>query len=575
MYKYRATSLLGGDADRKAGEKQQVEILILTASTGAGHNSVTTALQETLEEVAPSITVHVHDVLASTKPCLPNWYDATVEYAPWLWRLFYRTTDHEWAVRLGTATVRPWEHQLRASLEAMQPDLVISVHPICTQLAAGILRSAHHRAPLHCVVTDLATVHQSWASEQVRQYYVATSEAGAALTARGIDPHRIRVTGLPLRAAFGSFDSEPPMDSRPRVLLLGGGRPSRRLEAVARELAAPGLSHDLTVVCGRNRSLQRRLARDLGSRATVLGWRNDIAALMRASSVVVTKAGPTTVAEALSQARPLVIYQALEDQETGNVALATRCGSASYSPDVDAIAQSVALARQSRRARDSAGAAWWGRAGRRTAEQIAASLDRSPVRASHHPGTLSEDSQRPAHEIYNPISGERIVIQQNAAQTGGRLLSFDLFLPPGGHVPARHVHPSQEERFTVLEGQMHFRLGHRRRKIVAGPGETVLVPPGTVHWFGNPGREISLARVEARPALRLQEAFEHTAAMEVVQRFPGVRTPRVSDLAAFLIEYQRELAVPDVPAWTVRTFLAPLAWMGRRRARHTDRQAAA
>ena len=344
---------------------------------------------------------------------------------------------------------------------------------------------------------------------------------------------------------------------------------------MAYELAASDASHDLTVVCGRNTRLQHRLAHVLGSRATVLGWRDDIAALMRASSVVVTKAGPTTVAEALSQARPLVMYQALEDQETGNVALATRSGSARYVPDVDDIAPAVTLASQSRIAGDSSVATWWRGAGRRTAEQIVAALDSSPARASICSLGSMEQSRPAAREIYNPISGERIIIRQDAAQTGGRLLSFDLFLPPGGHVPARHVHPNQEERFTVLQGQMHFRVGRRRRKIVAGPGDTVVVPPGTTHWFGNRGQEVSLARVEARPALRLQEAFEHTAAMEVVRRFPGLRTPRLSDLAVFLIEYQRELAVPDVPAWTVRTFLAPLAWIGRRRSRHVRPEAAA
>ena len=58
--------------------------------------------------------------------------------------------------------------------------------------------------------------------------------------------------------------------------------------------------------------------------------------------------------------------------------------------------------------------------------------------------------------IDNPISGERIVIRESGVQTGGRLLSFDLFLPPGGHVPARHVHPIQEEQFTVVAGRMRF-----------------------------------------------------------------------------------------------------------------------
>src|SRR4030081_2891400 len=107
------------------------------------------------------------------------------------------------------------------------------------------------------------------------------------------------------------------------------------------------------------------------------------------------------------------------------------------------------------------------------------------------------------HVIDNPISGERIVIRQSGADTQGRLLSFDLFLPPGGHVPATHTHPVQEERFTVVTGRLRFRLD--RRTLLANPGETVVVKPGTVHWFGNAAASSSVARVEIRPALRMQE----------------------------------------------------------------------
>jgi quercetin dioxygenase-like cupin family protein len=166
--------------------------------------------------------------------------------------------------------------------------------------------------------------------------------------------------------------------------------------------------------------------------------------------------------------------------------------------------------------------------------------------------------------IDNPISGERIVIRESGADTGGRLLSFDLFLPPGAHVPARHVHPVQEERFTVVAGRMRFRLG--RGTIVAGPGETVLVPPGKAHWFGNAGKdEVAHARVEVRPALRMQEFFETTEAMGRSGHFLGTRLPRLSDLALVLIEFQREVAVPDVPEFLVRIFMTPFAWLGRRR----------
>jgi quercetin dioxygenase-like cupin family protein len=167
--------------------------------------------------------------------------------------------------------------------------------------------------------------------------------------------------------------------------------------------------------------------------------------------------------------------------------------------------------------------------------------------------------------IDNPVSGERIVIRETGAETGGRLFSFDLFLPPGGHVPAGHVHPVQEERFTVVCGRMRFRLGWRT--VVANPGETVRVPPRTAHWFRNAGPEVAHVRVEVRPALRMQQFFEMTEAMARSGHLPGTRLPRPSDLALMLVEFQREVAVPSVPAFLVWALAAPLARLARRRRR--------
>ncbi|HWE64911.1 MAG TPA: hypothetical protein VHB98_24620, partial [Chloroflexota bacterium] len=84
-------------------------------------------------------------------------------------------------------------------------------------------------------------------------------------------------------------------------------------------------------------------------------------------------------------------------------------------------------------------------------------------------------------------------------------------------------------------------------------------------WFGNAGAGVSHARVEVRPALRMEELFESAAAMGVARYVPGTQMPRLSELALFLREFQRELAVPEVPAFLVRAFLAPFAWLGRRR----------
>jgi quercetin dioxygenase-like cupin family protein len=164
--------------------------------------------------------------------------------------------------------------------------------------------------------------------------------------------------------------------------------------------------------------------------------------------------------------------------------------------------------------------------------------------------------------IVNPISGERIVIRQSGAETGGELLSFDLYLPPSGHVPAEHIHPVQEERFTVIEGQMRFRLG--RQTILARPGETVRIPPGRAHWFGAAGAQAAHAYVEVRPALRMEEFFAENEALSLAGHLGGTRLPRLTDLARILLEFRREVAIPYAPAFLVRAALTPLAWLGRR-----------
>lgn len=165
--------------------------------------------------------------------------------------------------------------------------------------------------------------------------------------------------------------------------------------------------------------------------------------------------------------------------------------------------------------------------------------------------------------ISNPISGEQIVIHTSGAETNGELLVFDLFLPPGTQVPSRHTHPVQEERFTILAGTMRFRLG--QRNILATPGDILVVPPGVAHWFGNEGSDVTHARVEVRPALRMEELFVAAATIETgIHSSFGHRVRQLSFLVRLLIEFQREVAAPGLVAWLVRPILAIAARLDRR-----------
>jgi quercetin dioxygenase-like cupin family protein len=169
--------------------------------------------------------------------------------------------------------------------------------------------------------------------------------------------------------------------------------------------------------------------------------------------------------------------------------------------------------------------------------------------------------------IENPASGERITFRRLAAETGSELLAIDLELPAGRRVPGGlHVHPLQEERFEVVSGRLRLRLGRTgRKRIVAGPGETIVVPAGMPHDFANAGDEDALVRVEVRPALQMERLFETAVALAEQGRTMRNGIPKPLDLALFVREFEQEVQGAFPPLWLQRIVLAPLAWMAERR----------
>jgi mannose-6-phosphate isomerase-like protein (cupin superfamily) len=170
----------------------------------------------------------------------------------------------------------------------------------------------------------------------------------------------------------------------------------------------------------------------------------------------------------------------------------------------------------------------------------------------------------PGQTLVNPASGERITFRRTAAETDGELVAIDLELPASARVPGGlHIHPKQEERFEVVKGTMQFRM--RRKRVVAGPGDVVVVPAGVPHDFANGGDETALVRVDIRPALKMEQLFETAVALAEQKRTTRSGIPKPLDLALFTREFENEVQAAFPPRWFQRLALAPLAWLARGR----------
>jgi 1,2-diacylglycerol 3-beta-galactosyltransferase len=138
----------------------------------------------------------------------------------------------------------------------------------------------------------------------------------------------------------------------PTVLIVGGGDGMggiiQQAIALGEKLAAKGAEdgkiYQMVVVCGKNENAQNTLSsKDWGENVNVVvnGFVDNMDEWMRSSDVIVTKAGPGTIAEASICGLPCMLSSYLPGQEEGNVPFVEEAGFGTYSGNPTKIAETV------------------------------------------------------------------------------------------------------------------------------------------------------------------------------------------------------------------------------------------
>jgi quercetin dioxygenase-like cupin family protein len=163
--------------------------------------------------------------------------------------------------------------------------------------------------------------------------------------------------------------------------------------------------------------------------------------------------------------------------------------------------------------------------------------------------------------IENPVTGERITFLATSADTEGESVVIETVVQPGGFVAAAHVHPKQEERFEVVSGTLGLKIDGK--EIVAAPGDTLTVPPGTPHRFWNGGDDAVRFRCEVRPALQFEQLLETMFALAADGKTNRKGMPNLLRLAVIARAHFDVVRLPFPPAFVQRSGLALGAPLGR------------
>jgi 1,2-diacylglycerol 3-beta-galactosyltransferase len=355
-------------------------ILILISDTGGGHRNSALAVSEALAKVYPDAhNITILDIFTKYaafpfSKLIPIYRAATRH--PYVWgSLYYAGLVSPIKLLVDQLCWVCCYYPFKRIIQDHDPDLVISMHPLCTNVPVGIVKELNNNNPSReskqirfaTVVTDLGSAHSTWFDDRVDCCIVPCDSIKSIAQRHGLQEStgQLVVRGLPIRSAFiskkpdrhlysGLFSEELQLDSKDTLrrrlglhpkpftlLLMSGGEGVGNLRALAdavmSRLGSAACQADsrldqrsqpssvqVVIICGNNKQAFQELATrrnrwndeysKQGFRVVVTGYVENVHEYMKASDLLVTKAGPGTIAEAVASALPMIIWSYLPGQ---------------------------------------------------------------------------------------------------------------------------------------------------------------------------------------------------------------------------------------------------------------------
>lgn len=323
--------------------KPAKHIVFAYADTGGGHRTVAQAtakaVQQLFGDAFTTELVNAIHYLPYPFNQMEKAYPLFVNSFTAAYHTFWQMTDSPQYVGFVRQYIElTSKAQGAAFLREHPADVYVSCQPFLDQFLPGMVEQAHRKIPVLAIVSDLVTVHAGFWSPKVDHFIVPTAEARQKAIENEVLPNRISITGQPVAPDFAERSHRSALThtadpSRPTVLMMGGGDGMGRLVETALAIAHSHLPLKLQVICGRNEQARRALS-DIHTDVPVeaLGFRTDVPELMGAADVLVTKAGPGTICEGFIAGLPIILYDAVPGQETGNIRYVVEKGAGAWCP---------------------------------------------------------------------------------------------------------------------------------------------------------------------------------------------------------------------------------------------------
>lgn len=341
------------------------KVLIMSASTGGGHNRAARAIKEELESRTidnMSIECEIVDSLKlvnnTMDKVISRGYEKSALYTPKAYGSVYRFSETTIASKnefktnpLTSLMARKFKHLLNEST----PDLIIGTHPF-PMIALSTLKKNNNIhslsrsesfykstkvdiPPMISVLTDYTT-HSTWIQNEIDYYIVGHEYVKELLVYEGVDSEKVKAFGIPVEKSFLSHrDRETVLTElglspeKLTVLLMGGSFGAGNIKETLEDLIAIDRDFQILVITGINEHLKDKLSKMLYStihnkNICLLGYTNKMNDILASIDVLISKPGGLTTTEALLNDVPMIVPYFIPGQEEENLDFLTNCGAA-------------------------------------------------------------------------------------------------------------------------------------------------------------------------------------------------------------------------------------------------------
>jgi UDP-N-acetylglucosamine:LPS N-acetylglucosamine transferase len=315
----------------------QKTILILTSKTGGGHISLAEALRDLIEQGSQTEAGACPPSAITLADPQPRFFDfhyrLVSRHALRLWAAEFQFFDTPrralLAHRLFTRLV---QRQLLSLLKTVQPDLILTTYPFFSYEVRRVLEQCASHAPLILLFSDANGVHAAWLTEHQATAFATTRETYAQALAAGFEPERVHLVGWPVRAQFTRAAQASP-DARAEqlarlslapdrftVFLQGGGEGAAHLDRTIENILALGqLTNQVQMILATGTNAALREHYQHIPNLAVLPYTREIAPVMAAADVIMGKAGPNMLFEAVMLGKPFIATAYIPGQEEANL----------------------------------------------------------------------------------------------------------------------------------------------------------------------------------------------------------------------------------------------------------------